>query len=72
MGVQVSHNIHPEIQKKNYIQSAAKKDIREIIRDLCKWKEVEIIERNMMPDHVHIFPNMSISSFMGYLKGKVQ
>jgi len=49
-------------------------DIRTYIRDLCKWKGVEIIEGHMMPDHIHLLlaipPRMSVSSFMGYLKGK--
>ncbi len=41
---------------------------------LCKYKGVEILEGPMMPDHVHLLlsipPKMSVSSFMGYLKGK--
>ena len=49
-------------------------DIRDIIKELCKWKGVEIIEGHMMADHIHLLvsipPKMSISSFMGYLKGK--
>lgn len=49
-------------------------DIKEIIKDLCKWKGIEIIEGHMMPDHIHLLvsiqPKESISSFMGYLKGK--
>ena len=56
------------------IYKKLKADIQQIIRDLCKWKGVEIIEGSMMPDHVHLLvsipPKMSISSFMGYLKGK--
>ncbi|UDN37607.1 IS200/IS605 family transposase [Proteus vulgaris] len=48
--------------------------IGEILRDLCKYKGVEIIEGHLMPDHVHILvsiaPKISVSSFMGYLKGK--
>lgn len=48
--------------------------IREILRSLCEWKGVEIIEGELCPDHVHLLlsipPKMSISSFMGYLKGK--
>ena len=48
--------------------------IREIIRDLCKWKGVEIIEGYLMPDHIHILvpipPKYSVSAFVGYLKGK--
>lgn len=49
-------------------------DIQKIIKDLCKWKGVEIIEGHMMPDHIHLLveipPKMSVSQFMGYLKGK--
>ena len=45
-----------------------------MIRDLCKWKEVNLIEREVCPDHVHILveipPKLSVSSFMGFLKGK--
>ena len=48
--------------------------IREIIKTLCTWKGVEIIEGEICPDHVHLLlaipPKMSISAFMGYLKGK--
>ena len=51
-----------------------RKDLQEIIRTLCRYKEVEIIEGHMMPDHVHLLlsipPRISVSSFMGYLKGK--
>ena len=53
---------------------AALSHLREIIRTLCKYEGVEIVEGNMMPDHVHLLisipPKMSVSSFMGYLKGK--
>ena len=49
-------------------------DIQKYIKDLCKWKGVEILEGHMMADHVHLLlsipPKISISSFMGYLKGK--
>ena len=45
-----------------------------ILRELCKWKGVNIIEAEVCPDHVHMLleipPKMSISSFMGFLKGK--
>ena len=44
------------------------------MRALCRYKGVEIIEGHLMPDHVHMLvmipPKESISSFMGYLKGK--
>lgn len=49
-------------------------EIREILRTLCERKGVEIIEGEICPDHVHLLlsipPKMSVSSFMGYLKGK--
>jgi len=51
-----------------------RKDLIEIFKRLCKYKGVEILEGHMMPDHVHMLvaipPKISVSSFMGYLKGK--
>ena len=45
-----------------------------MLRKLCEQKEVEIIEANACEDHIHIFvsipPKLSVSKFMGYLKGK--
>jgi len=49
-------------------------EIREILRQLFQWKGVEIIEGEVCPDHIHMLvsipPKMSVSGFMGYLKGK--
>ena len=49
-------------------------NIVKILRELCRRKDVEIIEAYAMPDHIHMLlsipPNVSVSSFMGYLKGK--
>ena len=49
-------------------------DIQQIIKDLCKWKGIVIVEGHMMPDHIHLLlsipPKYSISGVMGYLKGK--
>ena len=51
-----------------------KTDVREIIKKLCQYKNVEIIEGAVCADHVHlcvsISPKLSVSEFMGYLKGK--
>ena len=51
-----------------------KRDIVSIIKRLCKYKGVEIIEGHIMPDHIHLLlsipPKYSVSSFMGYLKVK--
>ena len=49
-------------------------EIVAILRELCKWKGVNIIEAEVCPDHVHMLleipPKISVSSFMGFLKGK--
>ena len=51
-----------------------REDMREILRTLCKYKKVEIIEGAVCIDHVHICvsipPKLSVSDFVGYLKGK--
>lgn len=51
-----------------------KQDIANILSTLCKRKGVEIIEAEVCPDHIHMLvripPSMSVSSFVGYLKGK--
>ena len=48
--------------------------IGRILRQLCEWKGVHIIEAEMCPDHVHMLvkipPKIAVASFMGYLKGK--
>lgn len=49
-------------------------EIGGIIRELCRWKGVELLSAGACPDHIHILvaipPKMSVSSFMGFLKGK--
>ena len=51
-----------------------KQEIGQIIRKLCEAKKVEILEAEACPDHIHMLvsipPNISVSQFMGYLKGK--
>ena len=68
------HIVFTPKYRRKVIYNELKADIRQIIRDLCKRKGVEIIEGHMMSDHIHILvsirPKMSISQFMGYLKGK--
>ena len=48
--------------------------IGKILRELCEWKGVNILEAEACPDHIHLFveipPKIAVSSFMGYLKGK--
>ena len=67
------HIVFAPKYRRKIIYKELRKDIQQIIKDLCKWKGVEIIEGHMMPDHVHILvsipPKYSVSHFMGYLKG---
>ena len=63
----------PKYRRKE-IYGKLRKDIGEILRQLCGYKGVEIVEANACSDHIHMLlripPKMSVSSFMGYLKGK--
>ena len=49
-------------------------EIGAILRELCRWKGVEIIEAEVCPDHIHMLlaipPKISVSAFMGFLKEK--
>ena len=51
-----------------------KVEVGKILRELCNWKQVKIIEAEVCPDHIHMLveipPKMSVSSFVGFLKGK--
>ena len=63
----------PKYSKKA-LYGKVRDDVREIICILCKYKDVDIIAGAVCIDHVHLSvaipPNLSISNFMGYLKGK--
>ena len=73
MELQISRGIAPKYRRKVFFNEK-REAIRDIIRTLCQWKGVEIIEGEICPDHVHLLlsipPKMSVSGFMGYLKGK--
>ena len=68
------HIVFTPKYRRKVIYNQYKEDIRDIIKTLCKYKGVEIIEGHLMPDHIHMLvsipPKYSISQFMGYLKGK--
>ena len=63
----------PKYRKKQ-LYGSIRTDVREIIATLCKYKNVELIAGAVCIDHVHLSgaipPKISITSFMGYLKGK--
>lgn len=68
------HIVFTPKYRRKIIYNQYRKDLSEILRQLCHYKGMELIEGHMMPDHVHMLvsipPKISISSFMGYLKGK--
>ena len=68
------HIVFTPKYRRKVIYYQYREDIRDIIKQLCSYKGVQIIEGHVMPDHIHILvsilPKMIVSSFMGYLKGK--
>ena len=63
----------PKYRRKVFYQEK-RAAIGKILRQLCEWQGVKIVEAEVCPDHVHMLleipPKMSVSSFMGYLKGR--
>ena len=59
----------PKFRRK-VVYGKIRKDIGEILRRLCDYKHVEIIEAHAMPELLSIPPSICVSEFMGYLKGK--
>ena len=68
------HIVFTPKYRRKVIYNQIRSDVGEILRRLCEYKGVEIIEGHLMPDHVHMLvaipPKYSVSSVMGYLKGK--
>ncbi|MBP5267004.1 MAG: IS200/IS605 family transposase [Ruminococcus sp.] len=68
------HIVFAPKYRRKVIYGQLRADIGQILRKLCEQKGVEIIEANAMPDHIHMLvsipPHISISQFMGYIKGK--
>lgn len=68
------HIVFAPKYRRQIIYGKIKVDIGTILRKLCEYKGVEIIEANACPDHIHMLvsipPKLSVSQFMGYLKGK--
>ena len=60
--------------RRKAIYGKLRKDIGKILRMLCDYKHVEIVEAHAMPDHIHMLvsipPKLAVADFMGYLKGK--
>ncbi len=73
MEMPIPYSIHPEISEETVVWKG-REDVREIIKTLRQYKKVEIVEGTVCIDHVHLCvsipPKISVSEFMGYLKGK--
>ena len=68
------HIVFTPKYRRKIIYNQYKESIRDIIRQLCRYKGIEIIEGEIMIDHIHLLvsipPKYSVSSVMGYIKGK--
>ena len=68
------HIVFTPKYRRKIIYNQYKQSIGQILRQLCSYKGVEILEGHLMPDHVHMLvsipPRINVVSFMGYLKGK--
>ncbi|MDT8900756.1 IS200/IS605 family transposase [Anaeroselena agilis] len=68
------HIVFAPKYRRQVIYGKIKADIGVILRKLCEYKGVEILEANACPDHIHMLvsipPKISVAYFVGYLKGK--
>ena len=68
------HIVFTPKYRRKIVYNQYRESLKDIIKLLCKFKGVTIIEGHLMADHVHILvsipPKISVASFMGYLKGK--
>lgn len=68
------HVVFAPKYRRQVIYGRIKEDIGKMLRKLCAYKEVEIIEAEACTDHIHMLvsipPKYSVAQIMGYLKGK--
>jgi len=68
------HIVFTPKYRRKAIYNQLRKDIGVILKRLCSYKGIEIIEGHLMSDHVHMLvaipPKYSVAQVMGYLKGK--
>lgn len=68
------HLVFAPKYRRQAIYGKVKEDIGRMLRKLCKYKEVEILEAEACPDHIHMLvtipPKYSVAQIVGYLKGK--
>ena len=64
------HIVFSPKYRRKIIYNQYRKSLQDIIRTLCRYKGVEIIEGHMMPDHIHLVLSIPPKTSVGYLKGK--
>ena len=68
------HVVFAPKYRRQVIYGKIKADIGKMLRKLCEYKQIEILEAEACKDHIHMLisvpPKYSISQIMGYLKGK--
>ena len=68
------HIVFAPKYRRQVVYGRLRTEIGKILRELCRRKEIEILEAEACPDHMHMLlsipPKYSVSSVMGYLKGK--
>lgn len=68
------HVVFAPKYRRQVIYGEIKADVGKILRKLCEQKNVEVLEAEACPDHIHMLvsipPNLSVAQFMGYMKGK--
>ena len=68
------HIVFTPKYRRKVIYNKLRKDIGVILKRLCSYKGIEIIEGHLIPDHVHMLvaipSEYSVAQVMGYLKGK--
>ena len=68
------HIVFAPKYRRKMVYGQKRREMGELLRTLCNWMKVKIVEAEVCPDHIHLLlsipPKMSVSGFMGYLKGK--
>jgi putative transposase len=68
------HIVFAPKYRRQVIYRKIRTDVGKILRQLCEYKGIEIVEAELCPDHIHMLlkipPKYSVSQIMGYLKGK--
>ena len=68
------HLVFAPKYRRQAIYGKVKEDVGRMLRKLCEYKEVEILEAEACPDHIYMLvtipPKYSVAQIVGYLKGK--